>query len=61
MIALYKRMTKRETKKAVKQIEQWFVDNPRRRYCGAVLNGLYCKVRKNHIKEDVVKEIGMDY
>jgi hypothetical protein len=61
MIALYKRMTARQTKSAVKKLEQWFKDNPRRRVCGAELNGLYFKLRKNHVKEDVVKEIGTDY
>jgi hypothetical protein len=61
MIAIYKRMSGKETKRTVKKLEQWFRDNPRRRVCNAEINGCYVKVRKGSIKEDVVKEIGIDY
>ena len=61
MIVVYKRLTARQTKSAVKKLEKWFADNPRRKICNAELNGCFVKVRKRSIKEDIVKEIGMDY
>jgi len=61
MIILCKRLSARETKRTVKKLEQWFMDNPHRRVCSAEINSKFCKIRKGTIKEDVVNEIGMDY
>lgn len=61
MIIITKRMSKTETKNAVALLTKWFEDNPRRKVCNADLNGIFVKVKRNSIKEDVVREIGQDY
>lgn len=59
MIVIYEKMSRKEidkaAKEAIKGITKFFEDNPKRRICKAELfYGQVVKVRKNHIKEDVL-------
>jgi hypothetical protein len=48
---IMKRLTLAEADETIKGITQWFKDNPRRKVCHT---DCYFKVRKNHIREDVM-------
>jgi len=60
MIIVYNKVTNKQilkdAKKAVKQIQEWFGQNPNRRICKAELwYGKVAKIRKNHIEADINK------
>ncbi len=59
--SVFMRLEGAETKSAVKQIEEWFGSNPKRRVCNADMNGARFKVRRKKVKEDIVKAVGTDY
>lgn len=54
MIAIYKLLSKRQSKKIAKQIEQWFKDNPRRRVCHTDIHG-GTTIHRGHITEDLAE------
>jgi len=58
MIIIYKKVSKKQIAKDVKEttpkLEQWFVDNPKRRICRATLwYGRMVGIRRGHVPEDV--------
>lgn len=58
MIAIYKKISKKELDKIyndiVPKITKWFEDNPKRRICNSQwVYGEYFKIRRKHIKEDI--------
>ena len=62
MILIYKRLTKKQLNKlakdVVKQSEEFFAANPKRKTATAqVWYGKVIKIRRNHIQEDVDKAV----
>lgn len=59
MLIMYSKITKEElettTTKAVEGVTQWFLANPTRRVCNMeFVYGKRVKVRKKHIKQDIL-------
>lgn len=57
-IVIYEKIPKKtilsEGKKAIKQISQWFKDNPKRKICRCDFwYGIFRNIRKAHIEEDI--------
>ena len=47
---IFPKLTKKEAEKNIKDLEEWFRNNPRRKVCHTDL----FKVRRSHIREDVL-------
>ncbi|MEK6879799.1 MAG: hypothetical protein AABY22_09345 [Nanoarchaeota archaeon] len=48
---LFNKFNKKDAKKLLTDMEEWFKNNPKRRVCYTDL----FKIRRNHIKEDILK------
>lgn len=55
----YKKPTRTKLEQIAKQIENWFLQNPRKRTCRINLFGI-TKIRKGHVIEDLFKSCAYD-
>lgn len=57
MILIYKKLSEKDFRLAIKQLNTWFAKNPKREVCLAERwGGIHYKIRRNHVAEDIRAE-----